>query len=34
VTLIESWARGASVDRDSMWSVEELAEALAPLART
>jgi hypothetical protein len=34
VTLIESWARGASVDRDSMWSVAELAEALAPLART
>ncbi len=34
VTLIESWARGASVDRDSMWSVTELAEALAPLART
>ena len=34
VTLIESWSRGASVDRDSMWSVEELAAALAPLART
>jgi NAD(P)-dependent dehydrogenase (short-subunit alcohol dehydrogenase family) len=34
VTLIESWARGSSVDRDSMWSVTELAEALAPLART
>jgi NAD(P)-dependent dehydrogenase (short-subunit alcohol dehydrogenase family) len=34
VTLIESWSRGASVDRDSMWSVGELAEALAPLART
>jgi NAD(P)-dependent dehydrogenase (short-subunit alcohol dehydrogenase family) len=34
VTLIESWARGASVDRDSMWSVDELAQALAPLART
>jgi NAD(P)-dependent dehydrogenase (short-subunit alcohol dehydrogenase family) len=34
VTLIESWSRGASVDRDSMWSVTELAEALAPLART
>ncbi len=32
VTLIESWARGASVDRDSMWSVDELAQALAPLA--
>ncbi len=34
VTLIESWSRGASVDRDSTWSVEELAEALAPLARS
>ena len=34
VTLIESWSRGASVDRDAMWSVEELADALAPLART
>ena len=34
VTLIESWSRGASVDRDSTWSVTELAEALAPLART
>ena len=33
VTLIESWSRGASVDRDSIWSVDELAEALAPLAR-
>jgi NAD(P)-dependent dehydrogenase (short-subunit alcohol dehydrogenase family) len=34
VTLIESWARGAQVDRDSKWSVPELAEALAPLLRT
>ena len=34
VTLIESWSRGRSVDRDSMWSVDELAEALAPLADT
>ena len=34
VTLIESWSRGDSVDRDSIWSVGELAEALAPLART
>ena len=32
VTLIESWSRGRSVDRDSLWSVDELAEALAPLA--
>jgi NAD(P)-dependent dehydrogenase (short-subunit alcohol dehydrogenase family) len=34
VTLIESWSRGASVDRDSIWSVGELAEALAPLSRS
>ena len=34
VTLIESWSRGASVDRDSMWSVAELAQALAPLSRS
>jgi NAD(P)-dependent dehydrogenase (short-subunit alcohol dehydrogenase family) len=34
VTLIESWSRGASVDRDSMWSVDELAVALAGIART
>ncbi len=34
VTLIESWSRGASVDRDSMWTVAELAQALAPLSRT
>jgi NAD(P)-dependent dehydrogenase (short-subunit alcohol dehydrogenase family) len=33
VTLIDSWTRGPSVDRDSMWSVKELAEALAPLVR-
>lgn len=32
VTLIESWTRGPSVDRDSMWSVDDLAVALAPLA--
>ena len=34
VTLIESWSRGDSVDRDSIWSVDELAQALSPLART
>jgi NAD(P)-dependent dehydrogenase (short-subunit alcohol dehydrogenase family) len=34
VTLSGSWARGDSVDRDSIWSVGELADALAPLART
>ncbi len=33
VTLIESWARGQGVDRDSMWTVDELADALAPLRR-
>ncbi|MGD9997005.1 MAG: SDR family oxidoreductase [Ilumatobacteraceae bacterium] len=33
VTMIESWARGAEVNRDSKWSVGELAEALKPLAR-
>ena len=33
VTLVESWARGAHVERDSMWTVNELAEALAPLTR-
>ena len=27
VTLIESWSRGASVDRDEIWSVDELATA-------
>jgi NAD(P)-dependent dehydrogenase (short-subunit alcohol dehydrogenase family) len=34
VTMIESWARGASVDRDERWTVSELATALAPLATT
>src|SRR3954466_5910880 len=34
VTMIESWSRGSSVDRDSIWPVDELAAALAPLART
>ena len=34
VTMIESWARGQSVDRDSKWTVAELTTALAPLART
>jgi NAD(P)-dependent dehydrogenase (short-subunit alcohol dehydrogenase family) len=33
VTVIESWSRGARVDRDSKWTVPELAEALAPHAR-
>jgi NAD(P)-dependent dehydrogenase (short-subunit alcohol dehydrogenase family) len=33
VTLVESWARGAHVERDSKWTVNELAEALAPLTR-
>jgi NAD(P)-dependent dehydrogenase (short-subunit alcohol dehydrogenase family) len=34
VTIVESWARGASVDRDSKWTVPELTEALAAHART
>jgi len=33
VTLVESWARGPQVDRDSKWTVSELTQALAPLAR-
>jgi len=33
VALVESWARGAGVDRDSKWTVGELSAALAPLAR-
>ena len=33
VTMVESWKRGAGVERDSKWTVNELAEALAPLAR-
>jgi NAD(P)-dependent dehydrogenase (short-subunit alcohol dehydrogenase family) len=33
VTMIESWARGASVERESRWTVDELTSALAPLAR-
>jgi hypothetical protein len=31
--MIESWARGQRVDRDSKWTVDELADALKPLAR-
>ena len=34
VTLVESWARGRHVERDSKWSVGELTEALALLARS
>ncbi len=34
VTMIESWKRGAGVERDSKWTVTELAEALAPLAHS
>jgi NAD(P)-dependent dehydrogenase (short-subunit alcohol dehydrogenase family) len=33
VVLIESWAHGASISRDSKWTVEELTDALAPLRR-
>ena len=32
VTMIESWKRGAGVERDSKWTVGELADALAPPA--
>jgi NAD(P)-dependent dehydrogenase (short-subunit alcohol dehydrogenase family) len=34
VTKVESWARGAHVERDSKWTVSELAQALAPLAHS
>jgi NAD(P)-dependent dehydrogenase (short-subunit alcohol dehydrogenase family) len=34
VTMVESWARGAHVERDSKWTVDDLASALAPLARS
>jgi NAD(P)-dependent dehydrogenase (short-subunit alcohol dehydrogenase family) len=34
VTMVESWARGAHVERDSKWTVGELADALAPLSRS
>ena len=33
VTMVESWQRGAGVERDSKWTVNELADALAPLPR-
>ena len=33
VTMVESWQRGAHVERDSKWTVNELADALAPLTR-
>lgn len=33
VTMIESWARGESIDRGARWTVAELASALAPLVR-
>jgi NAD(P)-dependent dehydrogenase (short-subunit alcohol dehydrogenase family) len=33
VTLIESWARGAGIDRDSRWTATELVDALKPLVR-
>ena len=34
VTMVESWARGAHVHRDSKWTVGELSTALASLARS
>lgn len=33
VSLVESWTRGSGVERDSKWTVPELAEALKPHAR-
>ncbi len=33
VTMVESWKRGAHVERDSKWTVGDLTTALAPLAR-
>ena len=33
VTMIESWSRGQGVDLDARWTVAELTDALAPLAR-
>ena len=33
VTMVESWQRGQHVERDSKWTVNELADALAPLTR-
>ena len=33
VSLVESWTRGEGVERDSKWTVPELAEALKPLTR-
>jgi NAD(P)-dependent dehydrogenase (short-subunit alcohol dehydrogenase family) len=34
VTMVESWARGPHVERDSKWTVADLSTALAPLARS
>ncbi|MEI8239461.1 MAG: SDR family oxidoreductase [Actinomycetota bacterium] len=34
VTMIESWARGPQVERDSKWTVSELADALASMVRS
>ncbi len=33
VTMLESWARGQGVERSEKWTVAELADALAPIAR-
>lgn len=33
VTMIESWTRGQSVDRDAKWTVDGLTAALEPLRR-
>ena len=34
VTLIDSWRRAGSVDRDSRWTVAELADAIRALGDT
>ena len=34
VTMIDSWARGASIDRASKWTVDELAAAITSLSRS
>ena len=33
VTMIESWARGQSIDRESRWTVADLTEAMTSLQR-
>ncbi|MEZ5249245.1 MAG: hypothetical protein R2713_08550 [Ilumatobacteraceae bacterium] len=33
VTMIESWARGQSIDRESRWTVADLSDAMTSLQR-